>query len=180
MRTSGWRKSAEVHMSKIGDKLGVLCDTGFLIRLNRPQEPLHAHARGYLKYLLAGDHRIYVSTIALAEYAVRDKIENLPMRYFRVIPFNIDHAQKAGEFAAKVFTQRDQIPEEITQRVIIPNDTKMFAQADVSDAITHYLTADKKCEGVFRIINHSTPTRFQILSLEIPYHQAFGELNLGD
>lgn len=167
-------------MPKIGEKLGVLCDTGFLIRLNQPQDPLHAHARGYLKYLLTGDHRIYVSTIALAEYAVRDKIENLPMRYLRVIPFNIDHAQKAGEFAATVFSQRDQIPEEITQRVIIPNDTKMFAQADVTESITHYLTADKRCEVLYRLIHAASPPRFQILSLEIPHHQAFGELNLGD
>lgn len=167
-------------MPKFNGKFGVLCDTGFLIRLNQPQDPLHANARGYLKHLLAGDHRIYVSTIALAEYAVRDKIENLPMRYFRVLPFNIDHAQKAGEFAATVFSQRDQIPEEITQRVIIPNDTKMFAQAEVTDAITHYLTADKKCEIVFRLIHNSTPPRFQILPLQIPHHQAFGELNLGD
>ncbi len=167
-------------MPKIHDKLGVLCDTGFLIRLCQPQDPLHARARGYLKHLLEGDHRIYVSTIALAEYAVRDKIENLPMRYLRVIPFNIDHAQKAGEFAATVFSQRDQIPKEITQRVIIPNDTKMFAQADVTDAITHYLTADKKCEAVFRLIHSMSPPRFQILSFEIPHHQAFGELNLGD
>ena len=70
---------------------------------------------------------LYVSTIALAEYAVKDRIENLPMKYFRVLPFNIDHAQKAGEFAKIVFSQRDQIPAEITQRVIIPNDTKMFS-----------------------------------------------------
>ena len=85
-------------MSKPTLKLGVLCDTGFLIRLNQPQDELHANARGYLKYLLAGDHHLYVSTIALAEYAVRDKIENLPMKYFRVLPFNIDHAQKAAGF----------------------------------------------------------------------------------
>lgn len=167
-------------MSKTLGKLGVLCDTGFLIRLNQPQDPLHANARGYLKHLLAGDHRLYVSTIALAEYAVRDKIENLPMRYFRVIPFNIDHAQKAGEFACIVFSQRDQIPVEITQRVIIPNDTKMFAQADVTTAITHYLTADQKCEVVYRLVDASTPMQFQILSLRIPHHEAFGELDLGE
>ena len=167
-------------MSKTLGKLGVLCDTGFLIRLNKPQDPLHANARGYLKHLLAGDHRLYVSTIALAEYAVRDKIENLPMRYFRVIPFNIDHAQKAGEFACIVFSQRDQIPVEITQRVIIPNDTKMFAQADVTTAITHYLTADQKCEVVYRLVDASTPMQFQILSLRIPHHEAFGELDLGE
>ncbi len=167
-------------MSKAHGKLGVLCDTGFLIRLNQPQDPLHAIARGYLKHLLAGDHRLYVSTIALAEYAVRDKIENLPMRYLRVLPFNIDHAQKAGEFAFSVFSKRDQIPADITQRVIIPNDTKMFAQAEVTTAITHYLTADQKCEVVYRLIDATTTMRFQILSLRIPHSQAFGELDLSD
>ena len=167
-------------MSKAALKFGVLCDTGFLIRLNQPQDELHANARGYLKNLLANGHVLYVSTIALAEYAVRDKLENLPMRYFRVLPFNIDHAQKAGEFAGIVFSQRDQIPAEITQRVIIPNDTKMFAQADVTTAITHYLTADKKCEVVYRLVQASTAMRFQILSLHTPFHDAFGELNLDD
>ncbi len=77
-------------MSNARLKLGILCDTGFLIRLNQPHDPLHINARGYLKYLLAGDHLLYVSTIALAEYAVRDKIENLPLKYFRVLPFNIE------------------------------------------------------------------------------------------
>ena len=167
-------------MSKSGLKLGILCDTGFLIRLNQPQNELHTNARGYLKNLLAGGHVLYVSTIALAEYAVRDKIENLPMKYLRVLPFNIDHAQRAGEFAAIVFSKRDQIPPEITQRVIIPNDTKMFAQADVTPAITHYLTADQKCEVVYRLVQETAAMRFQILSLRTPYHVAFGELNLDD
>lgn len=178
MRINGWKKSGEARMSKAVRKHGVLCDTGFLIRLNQPQDLLHANARGYLKYLIANDHQLYVSTIALAEYAVRDKIENLPMRYFRVLPFNIDHAQKAGEFAGIVFSRRDQIPDEITQRVIIPNDTKMFAQADVATGITHYLTADQKCETVYRLVKESAAIDFQILSLRVPHQQAFGELGL--
>ena len=167
-------------MSKMGVKHGVLCHTGFLIRLNQPQDPLHGNARDYLKYLIERGHLLYVSTIALAEYAVRGKIENLPMRYFRVLPFNIDHAQKAGELAHIVFSKRDQIPAEITQRVIIPNDTKMLAQADTTDEVTHYLTADQKCEVVYRLIHGSMPLRFQMLSLSTPYHQAFGELGLED
>lgn len=167
-------------MPKAVFRFGVLCDTGFLIRLNQPNDPLHANARGYLKYLLAENHTLYVSTVALAEYAVRDRIENLPMRYFRVLPFNIDHAQRAGEFAGIVFAHREKIPSEITERVIIPNDTKMFAQADVTPAITHYLTADRKCETVYRLIREKAETRFQILPLQIPHHQAFGELNLGE
>ncbi len=167
-------------MSKSGMSLGVLCDTGFLIRLNQPNDPLHANARGYLKYLRSGNHEVYVSTIALAEYAVKDRIENLPLRYLRVLPFNIDHAQRAGEFARSIFSQRDQMPEEITQRVIIPNDTKMFAQADILPGITHYLTADQKCEALYRLICNQTMPGFQILSLRVPYHEAFGELDLSD
>ncbi len=33
-------------MSKPSLKLGILCDTGFLIRLNQPQDELHANVRG--------------------------------------------------------------------------------------------------------------------------------------
>lgn len=176
---NGSTNSEEAPMPKADETLGVLCDTGFLIRLNNPQDALHPNARAYLKFLLGREHKIYVSTIALAEYAVRDRIENLPMRYFRVLPFNLDHAQKAGEFARIVFSKREQIPPEITQRVIIPNDTKMFAQADVTPAITHYLTADQKCETVYKLIQSTVATRFQILSLHTPFQQAFGEMDLG-
>ncbi len=34
-------------MFKSGLKLGILCDTDFLIRLNQPQDELHGNARGY-------------------------------------------------------------------------------------------------------------------------------------
>lgn len=158
--------------------MGVLCDTSFLVCLNRPTEVLHENARGYLKYLMTEQVSLFVSTIALAEYAVRDQISNLPMRYLRVLPFNIDHAQRAGEFARIAFTKRGQLANDPTQRVIIPNDTKMFAQADVSSAITHYLTGDSKCEKVDQLIRQETSAAFQILPLRIPHHQAFGQLDL--
>ncbi len=99
-------KYEEVPMAKSSAKYGVLCDTSFFIRLNNPQDQFHSNARGYLKFLQEADHLIYVSTIALAEYAVRDSIGNLPMRYLRVLPFNIDHAVTAGEFARVVFAKR--------------------------------------------------------------------------
>lgn len=172
-------KSEEDLMAKPMGKFGVLCDTSFFIRLNNPLDPFHHNARGYLKFLQEGDHLIYVSTIALAEYSVRDSIGNLPMRYLRVLPFNIDHAVKAGGFAGIVFAKRNQMPPEIAQqRAIIPNDTKMFAQAHVTPSVTHYLTADVKCEGVHKLLHEESPLDFQLLSVRVPYHQAFGELNL--
>lgn len=66
---------------------GVLCDTSYFIRWAKPNEALHPAAQEYLKFLVEGGHELYVSTIALAEYAVRDSIANLPLRYFRILPF---------------------------------------------------------------------------------------------
>ena len=167
-------------MPKAKLTVGVLCDTSFLVCLNRPNEAMHGHARGYLKYLLGIHAPLYVSTIALAEYAVRDVIANLPMRYLRKLPFNIDHAQRAGEFARIAFMKRGQLPTDAAQRVIIPNDTKMFAQADVSPMITHYLTGDQKCQGIERLIREEIQMGFQILPLTVTHQQAFGELDLDD
>jgi predicted nucleic acid-binding protein len=157
---------------------GVLCDTSYFIRWAKPNEALHPPAQAYLKFLVEGGHTLYVSTIALAEYAVRDAIANLPLRYFRVVPFNVDHAQRAGEFARAVFEARGTPPQEITQRTIIPNDTKMFAQADVTSDISHYLTADSGCEKVYQLLKAKVQPRFQFVHLSTPCHQAFGELDI--
>jgi hypothetical protein len=59
-------------------------------------------------------------------------------------------------------------------------DEQMFAQADVNPSITHYLTADQKCEKVDSLIREDTSIGFNILPLKVPHHQAFGELDLGD
>lgn len=157
---------------------GVLCDTSYFIRWAKPNETLHPAAHAYLKFLVEGGHTLHVSTIALAEYAVRDAIANLPLRYFRVVPFNVDHAQRAGEFARAVFEARGSLPQQITQRTIIPNDTKMFAQADVTPGITHYLTADSESEKVYQLLKTKAEPRFLFLHLSTPWHQAFGELDI--
>ena len=95
-----------------------------------------------------------------------------------MIPFNIDHAQKAGEFARTVFEKREQMPATITERVIIANDTKMFAQADTVPAITHFVTADRKCETVFKLLAESHTPDFEIIPLQQPYNEVFGLLDL--
>lgn len=157
---------------------GVLCDTSFFIRWAKPDEVLHPSAQDYLKFLIEGGHELYVSTIALAEYAVRDSISHLPLRYFRVLPFNVDHAQRAGEFARAVFEARKNLPVQLDQRAVIANDTKLFAQADVVPAITHYLTADRECGKVFNLLKSAVTPAFEFVHLSTPWHQTFGHLNL--
>lgn len=157
---------------------GVLCDTSFFIRWAKPDDGLHKSAQEHLKFLVEGGHILYVSTIALAEYAVRGTISHLPLRYFRVLPFNVDHAQRAGEFARIVFDARKDMPVQLDQRAVIANDTKLFAQADVVNAITHYLTADRECEKVFTLLKSVVTPKFQFAHLSTPWHQTFGHLNL--
>lgn len=157
---------------------GVLCDTSFFIRWAKPDDALHQSAQDYLKFLVEGGHELYASTIALAEYAVRGSIAHLPLRYFRVLPFNVDHAQRAGEFARAVFDARKNLPVQLDQRAVIANDTKLFAQADVAPTITHYLTADRECEKVFTLLKSAATPAFQFVHLSTPWHQTFGHLNL--
>ncbi|MEN9678380.1 MAG: hypothetical protein RIS76_4276 [Verrucomicrobiota bacterium] len=157
---------------------GVIFDTSYFIRWANPNETLHPAAQEYLKFLVEGGHSLYVSTIALAEYAVRDSIANLPLRYFRILPFNVDHAQRAGEFARAVFEARKISPVRLNQRAVIANDTKMFAQADAVPTITHYLTSDRECEKVYTLLKSVLTPRFQFVHLSTPWHLTFGHLNL--
>jgi predicted nucleic acid-binding protein len=157
---------------------GVLCDTSYFIRWAKPNEALHPSAKDYLKFLVEGNHELYVSTIALAEYAVRDSIANLPLRYFRVLPFNIDHAQRAGEFARAVFEARKNLPVQLDHRAVVANDTKLLAQADVVPSITHYLSADRECEKVYILLKSVLTPRFQFVHLSTPSDKTFGELDL--
>jgi hypothetical protein len=67
-----------------------------------------------------------------------------------------------------------------TETYGIPNDTKLFAQAETMPKVSHFLTADKKCESIFELIKQTTPVNFEILSLHSPCHQSFGHLQLDD
>ena len=55
------------------DKI-VFCDTGFVIRLLDETNHLHDNAIGYFQYFLENDYIIRMSTIAVAEFCVKDSI----------------------------------------------------------------------------------------------------------
>jgi len=103
----------------------ILVDTSFLIRLLNPNDALHANADGYFKYYLENDYPLICSTISIAEYCVKGSYEQIPWRNLQVLPFNVSHAIRAGKFAEIVFDKKDKLS--ITNRNIIPNDTKLFA-----------------------------------------------------
>ena len=156
----------------------VLLDTSFFIRLLNDEDPLHLNAKGYFKYFLENEIILKVSTITIAEYCVKGTLEDLPLKNIQIMPFNLDQAQRTGEFARIIFNESKSIEEKITPRAIIPNDSKLFSQADLDDTITHFVTSDSRSKRTYSILKKSTQTRFDIMDISIPYHQTFGILDL--
>ncbi len=155
----------------------VLLDTSFFIRLLNDEDPLHKNAIGYYKYFLEKEVILKVSTISIAEYCVVGELEELPLRNIQIIPFNLNHAQRTGEFANIIFTENKIHIEKILPRAIIPNDAKLFAQADLDKTITHFVTSDIRSKKTFNALKRRKNPDFKIMDISIPYHQAFGLLD---
>lgn len=106
----------------------VLLDTSFFLRFLNEEDPLFKSADGYFRYFLNEEIRMMISTISIGEYCVGGEINELPLRNLQILPFNLDHAKRTGEFAKIVFQNKGSL--KLNERNIIPNDTKLFAQAD--------------------------------------------------
>ena len=159
----------------------VLLDTSFFIRLLNEEDPLHENALGYFRYFLEHDFVIKISTIAIAEYCVRGDVSELPLKNMLIVPFNFDHAQRAGKMIAEVYAEKKKRGATIAPRAVVPNDTKMFAQADVEPDINFYGTADVECKKVYDMIKAAEGSlSFRFIDITIPYHQFFGELKFED
>ncbi|MDD4606426.1 MAG: hypothetical protein PHH10_09000 [Dysgonamonadaceae bacterium] len=154
----------------------VLLDTSFLIRLLNDEDPLHKNAKGYYRYFLENDIILKVSTITIAEYCVLGKLEDLPLRDIQIIPFNLEHAKKTGEFAKVIFTENQIAIENLKPRAIIPNDSKLFAQADIDKSITHFLTSDARSQKTLATLKKGIKPNFEIIDISTPYTQTYGVL----
>lgn len=158
-------------------KHSVLLDTSFFIRLLNEEDKLHKNALGYFKHYLEKDITLKCSTISIAEYCVRGKFDELPWKNIQAIPFNVDHGIRAGEFARLVFSEKNNL--KISNRNIIPNDSKLFAQADLDSTITHFVTSDQECQKVFKILKDHLKPSFEIIDIHTSHHERYGLLDLG-
>ena len=159
-------------------KHSVLLDTSFFIRLLNDEDELHENALLYYKYFLENDIVLKVSTISIAEYCVLGKLEDLPLKDIQIIPFNLNHAEKTEEFAQIIFTHNKTAGKKLLPRAIIPNDSKLFAQADLDKAVTHFITSDKRSLNTLKALKTGISPKFEIINIRIPYNQTFGILDL--
>lgn len=132
----------------------VLLDSGFLIRLMNPEDSLHHVALDFFKKCIAGGIVCKVSTIALAEYGVKGDLRFLPTRYLQYVPFLYSHAKVAATFMRTVIQAKQERGAVIQPRVIIPNDTKMFAQASDDPEVFAFVSADAEAKKVYDLLEH--------------------------
>ena len=159
-------------------KHSLLLDTSFFVRLLNDEDSLHNNAKGYFRYFLENEIVLKVSTISIAEYCVKGKVDELPLRNIQIIPFNLDQAKKTGEFAEAIFEENKISKEKLTPRAIIPNDSKLFAQADIDKSITHFVTSDSRSKNTYSTLKKRINPKFDIIDISRPYNETFGILDL--
>jgi len=119
-----------------------------------------------------------ISTISIAEYCVGGSIDELPLKNLQILPFNIDHSKRTGEIARILFDERRKGEVNFKERNLIPNDTKLFAQADNEKNIFYFLTSDTESIKAYDILTKHTTLNFKIIDLRIKHSEYFGFLDL--
>ncbi len=123
---------------------GAVLDTGFLISLVDRNRPCHDAARKYYRYFLENGVTMFLSTIVAAEFAVKQPVTDLPLRNFRVLPFNLGDAKRCAELNVSYYRNKYGAG----QRDAVKDDFKIIAQAVEQDARV-LLTEDDKTLSVY-------------------------------
>lgn len=154
----------------------ILLDTSFFLRFLNDNDPLFNNADGYFRYFIQQEITMMISTISIAEYCVGGDVHELPLRNLQIIPFNLDHSKRTGEFAKIVFQNKGKL--KLKERNIIPNDTKLFAQADCEKSTEFYLSSDSESRKIYNLLRTESSPRFQFIDLNTPYNETFGLLDI--
>lgn len=157
---------------------GALLDTSFFLRFLNENDKLFNNANNYYNYFLQKGIKLFISTISIAEYCVGGKIDELPLKNLIVLPFNITHAEKAGEFGHILYEARKDKKLEINERPIIINDAKLLAQAHIDERINYYVTADSRSLNIYNMIQDKTKLGFTFIDISNSYTESFGILDL--
>ncbi|CAL8480874.1 type II toxin-antitoxin system VapC family toxin [Caballeronia sp. S22] len=118
----------------------VSVDTSFLICLSNPSRPHHEVAKEYFQRFIGAGVIMHLSTIVISEFEVRQRVTDLGLNNFIVVPFNIDHAV----ISAKVFDRMHGMRSENDSRVAVKDDAKLIGQC-IAGGITHFITDDAAC-----------------------------------
>jgi predicted nucleic acid-binding protein len=157
---------------------GVLLDTSFFLRFLNEKDDLFEKADKYYKYFIQKEFSLYISTISIAEFCVLGTADALPLKNLLILPFNFNHAKKAGELARFLYEARSTGELDLDPRPIIINDAKLFAQAQDEVNIKFYVTSDKRSLKMYELLKANCNLNFEFIDIKIDHTETFGLLNL--
>lgn len=115
---------------------GVVLDTSFLITLAGPERQHHSAARRYWQHFMEQQVPVFLPTIVVSEFCVRQEIPPDILRSCVVLPFNWDDAILAAQLDFKRFKEPNE------SRVAVKDDIKILAQASICGA-EHVISEDR-------------------------------------
>lgn len=107
---------------------GVMLDTSFLITLAGSHRPHYEAARRHWQHFTENQIPIYLSTIVVSEFCVKQEIDPQILRCWIVLPFNWDDAQRVAALDWKALRPPG------VERDALKDDIKIIAQAARIDA----------------------------------------------
>ncbi|MEM6316771.1 MAG: PIN domain-containing protein [Bacteroidota bacterium] len=155
----------------------VFLDTSFFIRLLNPKEANHINALTYFRRFNRDKVEMCLSSIVVAEYGIGGNIAHFPYPFVQLIPFNFDHAKMTATFAKAAYEARRKGALEVGKRVIILNDTKLMAQAQIEEADL-FVGIDDNFLSVYKFLKSQGLASFNYLDLRTPPNEFYGELDL--
>lgn len=120
----------------------VLLDTNFVIQFMNEADDRHDEILGFFRTFLEKRWRLKFSTISIAEYCSKGKLDELPLRNLEVLPFNTPHAKVAGELTR--WLKNNNMLVDPNERPAIKDDAKLLAQLEVETELTAFATSDKR------------------------------------
>ncbi len=158
-------------MSKLG-VTSIMLDTSFCIRLMDNSDPLHKNALDYYKHFLTEKITMHISTIVVAEYAVGDDANNLPLNNLQIESFDFLDARMAGNFHRIIKGNQENVAG--YNRRIVANDVKILAQIQTKK-IEGIISKDIKSVKEY-IVPLSNSLQIKFIDLNVPLTEALGQL----
>ena len=150
---------------------GVVIDTSFLITLGGKSRRNYEAARRYWKHFLDTQIPIFLSTVVVSEFCIKQEIDPQILRCCVVLPFNWDDALRAAKLDSKRMRPPD-VP-----RSAVKDDIKIIAQAAVADA-EFLITDDTK--SFYRYctkFKEAGDVQFKAIKLDDGFDRAFFDPN---
>lgn len=154
----------------------ILLDACFLIGLLDETSKHHKSSYDFfVRFCSDKDVILKMSTIAVSEFSVRADANIIPTN-IQLLPFNYSHAIKAGEFGRVVSKCRKEASDG-SDRAIVLNDSKMFAQAEV-EHFDCFVTTDSNASKAYGYLQQNGLASFEFLDVSnVSCSQYFGELD---